>query len=142
MRYCQVRLRTYGKRCGVQIMPHQLRHSCGTLLLNAGAPVLTVQAILGHKHLDTTLRYARLYDGRLAVDYYQAMAQVESCLALEDQNEASPARAGDLLPLVDLLQKGEMDAAQTATLPALRTGLLALVKQEVNLNMQNVKVLA
>jgi len=123
-------------------MPHQLRHSCGTLLLNAGAPVLTVQAILGHKHLDTTLRYARLYDGRLAVDYYQAMAQVESCLALEDQNEASPARAGDLLPLVDLLQKGEMDAAQTATLPALRTGLLALVKQEVNLNMQNVKVLA
>lgn len=126
----------------MQITPHQLRHSCGTLLLNAGAPVLTVRAILGHKHLDTTLRYARLYDGTLAADYCQAMAQVESCLALEVQNEPSPARAGDLLPLLDLVRKGELDAVQTATLQALRTGLLALVKQEVNLNMENVKVLA
>ena len=28
---------------GVRIPPYQLRHSCATLLLNAGAPVLTVQ---------------------------------------------------------------------------------------------------
>jgi integrase len=28
-RYCQVRLNTYGERCGVRITPHQLRHSCG-----------------------------------------------------------------------------------------------------------------
>jgi site-specific recombinase XerD len=39
------------------VTPHQLRHSCATLLLNAGAPILTVQAILGHKHVDRTLRY-------------------------------------------------------------------------------------
>lgn len=45
-RYCQIRLRTYGKRCSVIVTPHQLRHSCATLLLNAGAPVLTVQTIL------------------------------------------------------------------------------------------------
>jgi site-specific recombinase XerD len=141
-RYCQVRLRTYGRRCGVQITPHQLRHSCGTLLLNAGAPVLTVQAILGHKHIDTTLRYARLYDGTLAADYYQAMAQVERCLTLEERGETSPPRAGDLLPLVDLLQKGETNTAQNATLQALRAGLIALVEQETNLDIANVKVLA
>jgi hypothetical protein len=42
------------------------------LLLNAGAPVLTVQTILGHKFIDTTLGYARLYDGTVAADYYEA----------------------------------------------------------------------
>jgi integrase len=49
------RLATYGARYGVIVTPHQLRHSCATLLLNAGAPVLMVQTILGHKHVDTTL---------------------------------------------------------------------------------------
>jgi site-specific recombinase XerD len=141
-RYCQVRLRTYGRRCGVQITPHQLRHSCATLLLNAGAPVLTVQAILGHKHIDTTLRYARLYDGTVAADYYQAMAQVENCLALEERTEAAPVRAGDLLPLLDFLGKSDMNEAHTGTLQALRTGLLALMRQEVKSNMEDVKVLA
>jgi len=30
----------------VKVTPHQLRHTCATLLLNAGAPILTVQAVL------------------------------------------------------------------------------------------------
>jgi hypothetical protein len=125
----------------VQITPHQLRHSCGTLLLNAGAPVISVQAILGHKHIDTTLRYARLYDGTLAADYYQAMVQVESCLALEEQPRGSPRSAGDLLSLLATLGAGELDEIQQSALHALRAGLLALVKQDVNLNMEDVKVL-
>lgn len=69
--YCGQRLRTYARRCGVRATPHTLRHSFATLLLNAGAPVLTVQALLGHKHIDTTLTYARLYDGTVAADYYR-----------------------------------------------------------------------
>jgi hypothetical protein len=51
--------------------------------------VLTVQTILGHKYVDTTLRYARLYDGTVAADYCRAMDQVERHLAL--QEDASPA---------------------------------------------------
>jgi hypothetical protein len=31
-----------------------------------------VQALLGHKFVDTTLGYARLYDGTIASDYYRA----------------------------------------------------------------------
>jgi integrase len=34
-RYCQSRLRTLGKKCNVQVTPHQLRHTCATMLLNA-----------------------------------------------------------------------------------------------------------
>jgi hypothetical protein len=81
----------------VQITPYQLRHSCGTLLLNAGAPVITVQAILGHRHIDTTLRYARLYDGTVAADYYQAMAVIERQMALPEDRLAQPPPIGQLL---------------------------------------------
>lgn len=70
--YCGKRLHSLGAECNVDVTPHQLRASFATLLLNAGAPVLTVQALLGHKHVDTTMRYARVYDGRVAADYAQA----------------------------------------------------------------------
>ena len=39
IRYCSVRLDTYGKRCSVRVTPHQLRHSFATLMLNVGAPI-------------------------------------------------------------------------------------------------------
>ena len=48
-----------------------------TLLLNAGASVLTVQALLGHKRVDTTLRYARVYDSTVAADYARATRQID-----------------------------------------------------------------
>jgi site-specific recombinase XerD len=40
--YFSQRLKTYARHCGVLAKPHQLRHLCATLLLNAGAPVPTV----------------------------------------------------------------------------------------------------
>jgi site-specific recombinase XerD len=125
-RYVGERLRTYGRRCGVKATPHQLRHSCATLLLNAGAPVLTVQTILGHQHVDTTLGYARLYDGTVAADYYRAMAQVESRLATNDAKPMVPPSAGELLALVDALRNGTLTEGQVQTVQALRAGILAL----------------
>jgi hypothetical protein len=54
---------------------------------------LTVQALLGHKFVDTTLGYARLYDGTIAADYYWAMAQVEKQLDLQPGAEVPGAPA-------------------------------------------------
>ncbi len=124
-RYCQVRLRTYGKRCGVQVTPHQLRHSCATLLLNAGAPILTVQTILGHQHIDTTLGYARLYDGTVAADYYRAMARVEQQMSFNDNVKIEPPNSGQLLALVDALHGGTLNESQQETVRALRAGIMA-----------------
>lgn len=124
--YCSERLHTYGRRCGVHVTPHQLRHTCATLLLNAGAPILTVQTILGHRHVDTTLGYARLYDGTVAADYYRAMAQVEA--RLDGSEGRTPLPPGQLLALVDALQAGTLNEAQREAVQALRTGISALVE--------------
>lgn len=47
-----------------KISPHCLRHTFATLLLNNGAELAAVQALLGHSSADTTLVYARLSDQR------------------------------------------------------------------------------
>jgi site-specific recombinase XerD len=128
--HCRARLQWYQARCGAQVTPHQLRHSAATLLLNAGAPVLTVQLILGHKKIDTTLGYARLYDGTAAADYYRAMVQIESHLNLTDEVPATPPSPGELVALVDSLRGGTLNQTQVETLQTLRSGILALAEQE------------
>jgi integrase len=129
--YCGQRLTAYyAPRTGVKITPHQLRHSCATLLLNAGAPVVTVQTILGHKHIDTTLGYARLYDGTVAADYYRAMAHVERRMALPEDAAGSPPSHAELLALVDSLHIGTLNDAQAETVYALRTGIMALAERD------------
>jgi site-specific recombinase XerD len=126
--YFYEKLETYGKRCGVRVAPHQLRHCCATLLLNAGAPVVAVQAILGHKNIDTTLIYARLYDGTIAADYYRAMVMVERQLALPEDRLKQPPSIGELLAMVDSLQRGTLSPTQMEILGALRAGLANLAE--------------
>jgi integrase len=128
--YCGQRLHKYYRaRTGLTLRPHQLRHSCATLLLNAGAPVVTVQTILGHRHIDTTLGYARLYDGTVAADYYRAMAQVEQRLALPEDAAKAPPTPAELVALVDALRRGTLNGEQAELVGVLRAGLLAMAEQ-------------
>jgi hypothetical protein len=128
--YCQHRLRMYGKRCGVKVTPHQLRHSCATLLLNAGAPVLSVQFLLGHEKLDTTLGYARLYDGTVAADYYRAMAQVEELFDLHEKRKALYTPV-EMVALLDSLSRGTLNENQRETVHSIRQGILSLAEVSV-----------
>jgi site-specific recombinase XerD len=129
-RYCQVRLHTYGSRCRIRITPHQLRHSCATLLLNAGAPVVTVQTLLGHEKVDTTLGYARLYDGTVAADYYRAMGQIERLFALPENRQVSVSTPAELVALVDSLGSGTLNETQRETIQVLREGIISLAARE------------
>jgi site-specific recombinase XerD len=89
----RARIKAAGKRVGVQVYPHRLRHTCATQLLNAGCRVTSIQKFLGHKRLNSTMIYARVHDRTVAEDYYAAMEVVEKRLEvaspeMEDNAEA------------------------------------------------------
>jgi integrase len=42
---------------------HQLRHTHATSLVNGGVSLETIRRRLGHRHMQTTLRYAEQRDG-------------------------------------------------------------------------------
>lgn len=75
--FIRSRLKTIGKRIGIKVYPHRLRHTCASQLLNAGCRITSIQAFLGHKKLNTTMIYARAYDQTVADDYFAAMSRVE-----------------------------------------------------------------
>src|SRR2546423_9187732 len=52
----------YCSQAGVACTLHQLRHSHATELINGGVSLPTIRKRLGHKNLQTTLRYAELSD--------------------------------------------------------------------------------
>jgi integrase/recombinase XerD len=129
------RMKAAGERAGVKVTPHQLRHTFATQLLNAGCRLTTIQTLLGHRHPNSTLTYARIHDHTVAEDYQAAMAVIEqrlvNCLALPaaqttNQNNGQPQTGKQLLTLVDALAGDNLDQSQQAVLAELRQGLLAL----------------
>ncbi len=129
--YCYSRLQTYALRCGIgKIHPHQLRHSCATLLLNAGMPLHQVQAVLGHTSIETTRGYARSYDGTVAADYTRAMLSVEKDLGLAGGDSSSLISQAEIIALLDSLKSvGVLNPLQLDTLALVRAGVVGLAKQ-------------
>jgi site-specific recombinase XerD len=125
------RMKAAGQRTAVKVTPHMLRHTFGTQLVNAGCRITTIQALLGHRRLNSTMVYARVHDQTVADDYYAAMAIIEK------QMEFTPSQAvghqngngsafPELLALVDALK---VDESQCALVAEIRRGLLALTSE-------------
>jgi integrase/recombinase XerD len=74
-----------GIRKGVCL--HTLRHSFATHLLERGADIRIIQAILGHDKLDTTARYTRVATGMIA--------NIKSPLDLLSQPRKKPKKSSD-----------------------------------------------
>jgi len=77
----QARLTHYCQRAGVWITCHQLRHTFGRHMVEAGMPVTSIQRLLGHRRLRTTQTYLYLADSQIRAEYDAAMVRVRRWLS-------------------------------------------------------------
>ena len=60
------------------IHPHQLRHTLATQAINRGMSLEAIAAMLGHRSLDMTLRYAKIANRTVADEYFAVTDQVDA----------------------------------------------------------------
>ena len=125
----RTRIKDAGKRVGVKVYPHRLRHTTATQLLNAGCPVTSIQKFLGHKKLNTTMVYARAYDATVEADYFAAMGRIEQRLELAGEPVKIPgplnaSERGQLRALAEQLFAPELSYATRLDIAARICGVL------------------
>jgi site-specific recombinase XerD len=72
-----LRLMRFRERAGVRLSAHQLRHTFATDLVNADAPVTSIQKLLGHRWIETTQIYIQANDKQVCADFYAACERIE-----------------------------------------------------------------
>jgi site-specific recombinase XerD len=88
VRGIQKRIEYYARKSGLNVSSHCLRHTLATQLLNADAPLSSIQDLLGHTHVTTTQRYCRVANLKVRRDYFKAMEVVlERMQAVEEDED-------------------------------------------------------
>jgi len=93
------RLHRYGQQAQVAVSPHRLRHTLATRLLNQGMPITSLQRLLGHEKLDTTLVYARVHNETVRRDYERAYARLTPAPLLADEFFNAPTKVAEPRPV-------------------------------------------
>jgi site-specific recombinase XerD len=78
----QDRLAGYCRQADLWLTCHQLRHTFGRHLVEAGVPPTTIQRLLGHARLRTSELYMHISDQQVQTDYQTAMLHLSQRLAL------------------------------------------------------------
>jgi len=63
------------------IHPHQLRHTLATQAINRGMSLEAIAAMLGHRSMDMTLRYAKIANRTVADEYFAVTDKVDTLYA-------------------------------------------------------------
>jgi integrase/recombinase XerD len=93
------RLHRYGQQAQVKVSPHRLRHTLATRLLNEGMSITSLQRLLGHDKLETTLVYARVHDETVRRDYERAQARLTPASSLADELFNVPTQVAEPKPV-------------------------------------------
>jgi len=120
------RLKAAGRRVGVMVTPHQLRHTFATQLLNAGCRVTSLQRFLGHQRLRSTMTYAQVHNHTLAEDYYRAMNRIEQQLKLAEVDSEPDVRQA--ITFLHQLHAEPLTEAQQAAVTGLQAFILKLAE--------------
>ncbi len=67
-------VKDYGKRAGIseELTPHMLRHSFAAHMLENGADMKSIQELMGHADISSTMIYSRLIDPKIRDVYAKA----------------------------------------------------------------------
>jgi len=97
------------------VTPHQLRHTFATALVNSGVSLQALMAMLGHVSAEMSLRYGRLFDETVRVEYERALTLAKSRIG-----PVLPQRTQ--LPISDISGGGATDWKDTSTIKARLAG--------------------
>lgn len=132
VRALQRSLKLYGKRCGVSVSPHRLRHTFASQMLNAGMPVTSLQRYLGHENLDTTMGYAGVSDPLLQKEYNQAIRKMDPLWQLDEYEAKLQMAQQRMQSLTASLNQAQQNAhSYLATLEELE-GLIEELRKDVS----------
>jgi integrase len=96
-------------KIGFKVHPHMLRHATGFVLANRGTDTRTLQAYLGHRSIQSTMRYTELAPSR-----FKNLWRTQPLLTRQSRHRAapralrpvahygSPASTGDTAPRAEL----------------------------------------
>lgn len=99
---CKMRIRfqQWADAAQVPATPHRLRHTLATQLINNGMPLNAVAKLLGHRTLDMTQHYARLFEHTVKEQFEAAVARIEG-IAVTDWPRPSAVPQPQLEQIVD-----------------------------------------
>ena len=128
----EYRLRRYGRKVGLSVTPHQLRHTYARQLTEAGMPVTSLGKLLGHAQVTTTQIYTAGADPELAQAYQQAMqrladAPLRATAESQAQFQSTVASSAPIQARSD--KEPDWEAWDTDLPPAIREATLAFVKR-------------
>jgi hypothetical protein len=70
-----------------------------TRLLNQGMPITSIQRLLGHKTLSSTLVYARVHNETVQRDYERAYAHLAPASPLANELFSAPTKVSEPQPV-------------------------------------------
>jgi integrase len=101
-------------------VPHALRHTWATALVNAGVSLQALMQLLGHVSAAMSLRYGRLFDSTVRAEYERALTQAKAQLTSAVPSGAPTTGATRQLPLVTVT--GAADWKDSATIKSRLAG--------------------